>query len=168
MAAQRARAAIREDALASSVVLVTGAACGIGRGGALELARAGADLLINDVRPKREGEEVAAQMVALGRRARVYQAHVADRTPVDAMTSAAEADFELPARAALPRSGPGCGRGESAALTLPQMWVSLQVVLSRQSLDAETAIAMAAYIQRQSCVVYRSHRRTWCRIDSSG
>jgi NAD(P)-dependent dehydrogenase (short-subunit alcohol dehydrogenase family) len=93
MAARHARAAIREDALAGSVALVTGAARGIGRGVALELARAGADVLINDLRPEGDGEEVAALVRALGRRARIYQADVADRAAVEAMLAEAEAEF---------------------------------------------------------------------------
>jgi NAD(P)-dependent dehydrogenase (short-subunit alcohol dehydrogenase family) len=93
MAEQRARSAIREDALAGSVALVTGAARGIGRGVALELARAGADVVINDVNPGSDAEEVVAQVSVLGRRARVHAADVSDRAAVEAMIEAAEAEF---------------------------------------------------------------------------
>jgi glucose 1-dehydrogenase len=49
--------------------LVSGAARGIGRGCALELARAGADVAVNDLRRTPEGEAVVAEIEALGRRA---------------------------------------------------------------------------------------------------
>jgi NAD(P)-dependent dehydrogenase (short-subunit alcohol dehydrogenase family) len=93
MAEQRARPAIREDALAGSVALVTGAARGIGRGVALELARAGADVVINDVNPGSDARDVAAQIAALGRRVRVHAADVADCLAVEAMIETVEEAF---------------------------------------------------------------------------
>ena len=48
--------------------LVTGAARGIGRGCALELARAGADVAVNDREPTTEAEAVVAAIRAMGRR----------------------------------------------------------------------------------------------------
>src|SRR4029077_6020411 len=49
--------------------LVTGAARGIGRGCALELARAGADVAINDRLPSPETDSLLAEIQALGRKA---------------------------------------------------------------------------------------------------
>lgn len=49
--------------------LVTGAARGIGRGCALELARAGANVAINDLERTAEGEATVAEIRALGRHA---------------------------------------------------------------------------------------------------
>src|SRR5205823_6161951 len=49
--------------------LVTGAARGIGRGCALELARAGADLAVNDREPTAQAEAVVEELRALGRHA---------------------------------------------------------------------------------------------------
>lgn len=49
--------------------LVTGAARGIGRGCALELARAGADVAINDRLPSPETESLVAEIEALGQKA---------------------------------------------------------------------------------------------------
>lgn len=54
--------------LSGSMALVTGAARGIGRGCALALARAGADLAINDRSETDELRGVAAEIAALGRR----------------------------------------------------------------------------------------------------
>src|SRR5215471_11510466 len=49
--------------------LVTGAARGIGRGCALELARAGADVAVNDRLRSPETESLIAEIEALGRQA---------------------------------------------------------------------------------------------------
>lgn len=56
--------------------LVTGAARGIGRGCALELARAGADVAINDLRRSELAESAAAEIRALGRQAVVVEGDV--------------------------------------------------------------------------------------------
>jgi glucose 1-dehydrogenase len=55
--------------LAGRTALVTGAAQGIGRGCALELARAGADLAINDRQASADTDSLVAEIAALGRRA---------------------------------------------------------------------------------------------------
>jgi glucose 1-dehydrogenase len=65
--------------LLGKVALVTGANRGIGRGCALELARAGADIAVNYRTHEGEANEVAAEVRAMGRRAIVLQADVADR-----------------------------------------------------------------------------------------
>lgn len=49
--------------------LVTGSARGIGRGCALELARAGADVVVNDLQRTPQAEAVVAEIRALGRQA---------------------------------------------------------------------------------------------------
>ena len=54
--------------LAGRIALVTGAARGIGRGCAVALARAGADVAINDREHSAEAESVIAEIEALGRR----------------------------------------------------------------------------------------------------
>ncbi len=56
-------------ALQGKTALVTGAARGIGRGCAIELARAGADIAINDRDRSPEAESLFAEITALGRRA---------------------------------------------------------------------------------------------------
>ena len=55
--------------LAGRVALVTGASRGIGRGCALELARAGADIVINDKDLSPEAESLAGEIRACGRQA---------------------------------------------------------------------------------------------------
>lgn len=59
--------------LNDKVALVTGAARGIGRGCALELARAGADVLINDRDRSAEGDAVVAEIQKLGRRSALIE-----------------------------------------------------------------------------------------------
>lgn len=71
--------------LNGKVALVTGARRGIGRGISLELAREGADIAINDVVEQAQAEAVAEEVRALGRRALVVMADVAQPGEVQAM-----------------------------------------------------------------------------------
>lgn len=73
--------------------LITGGSRGIGRGCAIELARAGADVVINHFGPDEEAEETAAQVRALGRRAHVIRADVSDQAAVEATVDEAVARF---------------------------------------------------------------------------
>jgi 3-oxoacyl-[acyl-carrier protein] reductase len=71
--------------LASRVALVTGAGRNIGRAIALELASAGADVLVNVHTSQTEAEQVATEIRALGRRAIVCLADVRDEASVRSM-----------------------------------------------------------------------------------
>jgi glucose 1-dehydrogenase len=55
--------------LLGKMALVTGAARGIGRGCAIELARAGADVVVNDRDKSADADATVAEIAALGRRA---------------------------------------------------------------------------------------------------
>jgi glucose 1-dehydrogenase len=79
--------------LAGRVALVTGASRGIGRGCAVELAREGADVVINYRSHPEEAEEVVAEIRGLGRRAMAFGADVGDRAAVDEMIAATLAEF---------------------------------------------------------------------------
>src|SRR4051794_4275699 len=59
--------------LIGKMALVTGGARGIGRGCAVELARAGADVAVNDRDRSPEAEAVVAEIRALGRRAELVE-----------------------------------------------------------------------------------------------
>ena len=71
--------------LVGKVALVTGASKGIGRGIALALAQAGADVCVNYRSPGPAGPETAAAIQAMGRRALAVQADVSDRAAVERM-----------------------------------------------------------------------------------
>lgn len=74
--------------LAGMVALVTGANQGIGRGIALALAQAGADVAVNDREYTPASDEVVNEIEKLGRRAIVVAGDVSDRDAVDGMVSA--------------------------------------------------------------------------------
>jgi sorbitol-6-phosphate 2-dehydrogenase len=80
------------DRLTGRVALVTGAGQGIGRGIALSLARAGADVAINDIAPG-TAEATAAEVEALGRRALAVQADVSQAKDVQAMIDRVVEEF---------------------------------------------------------------------------
>jgi glucose 1-dehydrogenase len=65
--------------LQGQMALITGAARGIGRGCALELARAGADVAINDRARTPQLESVATEIRALGRRSAIVEGDIFHR-----------------------------------------------------------------------------------------
>lgn len=69
--------------------LVTGAARGIGKGCALELARAGADVAVNDRQRSDALEATAAEIRALGRQAWVVDGDVFNRPTCEQVVAAA-------------------------------------------------------------------------------
>jgi glucose 1-dehydrogenase len=80
-------------ALAGKVALVTGGSRGIGRGTAIALAQAGADVAINYHSHPEEAESAAEEIRRLGRRALLLQADVADNQAVEEMVRRAVGDF---------------------------------------------------------------------------
>jgi NAD(P)-dependent dehydrogenase (short-subunit alcohol dehydrogenase family) len=83
------------------VVVITGAGRGIGREHALEFARQGADVVVNDVGSEVDGtgasagpaQEVADEVRALGRRAIVNRDDVADEAGAERLINGAIAEF---------------------------------------------------------------------------
>jgi glucose 1-dehydrogenase len=69
--------------------LVTGAARGIGRGCALELARAGADVAINDLTASPEAEATVAEIRAMGRQAILIEGDVFERASGESVVARA-------------------------------------------------------------------------------
>ncbi|MEO2018031.1 MAG: SDR family oxidoreductase [Fuerstiella sp.] len=66
--------------LSGKIALVTGAGRGIGRGSALELARAGADIVLNDRPGGEDVADVMAEIQALGRQCHVVESDVFSRS----------------------------------------------------------------------------------------
>ena len=73
--------------LAGKKALVTGAARGIGRGCALELARAGADVAINDREASPEAAAVIAEITAMGRQAVLVEGDAFERSSCEAIVN---------------------------------------------------------------------------------
>jgi len=71
--------------LHGKTALVTGAGRGIGAAVAVELARAGADVVVNYQRSEQAARDVASRIEGLGRRATTVQANVAAKPDVDRM-----------------------------------------------------------------------------------
>lgn len=79
--------------LKDRIAMVTGASQGIGRGIALGLAEAGADVVVNCDRNVDGAEIVAGEIRSLGRRAMVAQADVSKRNDVNRMIQRALRNF---------------------------------------------------------------------------
>lgn len=76
-------------ALTGRRAVVTGSSSGIGRAIALELARAGADLVVHCRRSREAAEAVAAEIRSLGRTAEVCAADLAERPACEALVAEA-------------------------------------------------------------------------------
>lgn len=81
-----------EGLLAGQTAIVTGGGTGIGRGIALELGRAGCNVVLAG-RRREPLEEVAAQVAALGSEAFVQPTDVREASQVDALAAAADQRF---------------------------------------------------------------------------
>lgn len=79
--------------LKEKVAVITGSGRGIGREIALTFAREGADIVVNFVKHTEAAQEVAAQIIALGRRALVVQADVSQRSAVHELFKQVEMAF---------------------------------------------------------------------------
>lgn len=79
--------------LTGKVALVTGASRGIGREVAIEMAKAGADIVINYIGDVSLAEEVQGQIQALGRKAVIIEADVSNSAAVDELMAKAISEF---------------------------------------------------------------------------
>ena len=73
--------------------LVTGSSRGIGKGCALEMAKAGANVAINYYSHPDEAEQVAAEIRSLGRKSLVLQGDVSEQATVESMISRSAEEF---------------------------------------------------------------------------
>ncbi|QNN21903.1 glucose 1-dehydrogenase [Planctomycetales bacterium ZRK34] len=79
--------------LSGKTALVTGSGRGIGRAIALDLARAGADVVVNYSRSRQMADEVAEMIQAMGRRALSIQADVGQKADIDRMFDQVESEL---------------------------------------------------------------------------
>jgi 3-oxoacyl-[acyl-carrier protein] reductase len=79
--------------MSGKVALITGASKGIGRATALELAKAGADLLINYIGSEDSAREVQKLAESYGRKALIYHADVSNSACVQQMFSYLDHEF---------------------------------------------------------------------------
>lgn len=79
--------------LTGKVALVTGASRGIGQATAIELAKAGADVVVNFIGNEAVAQETVEKVEALGRKAIKIKANVGDADDVQAMVDEAIATF---------------------------------------------------------------------------
>lgn len=73
--------------LEGRTALVTGGARGIGRGCALELAKAGADVAVNDRLASPETDSLLAEIQQLGRKAILVEGNAFDRTVCEGIST---------------------------------------------------------------------------------
>lgn len=83
-----------KDFLSGKVALVTGASRGIGRGIALALAEAGADIIIHYARKTGMAQDVVAEIESMGRRAIAVKANFAEKEKIDAMLDRTQDEFD--------------------------------------------------------------------------
>jgi enoyl-[acyl-carrier protein] reductase III len=84
---------LTDKPLEGRVALITGASRGIGRAIALELARRGADIVVNFLRKRSAAEAVVAEIEALGRHAIAVKANVGQAAEIDALFERLVAEF---------------------------------------------------------------------------
>ena len=79
--------------LSGKVALVTGSGRNIGRSIALELARCGADVIINGRSNQDEVNQVVSEIEAIGQKSSAFLADVGNRAELDQMLTKALSDF---------------------------------------------------------------------------
>src|SRR5579871_1679990 len=92
---------------AGKIALVTGAGRGIGKGCAIELARQGADLVINDRVGSPDLSQTAAEITALGRNCTVVESDVFNRAGCEELVANS---LERVGRIDILISNPSCNR----------------------------------------------------------
>ncbi len=103
--------------LSGKLALVTGAGRGVGRGCAVELARAGADLIVNDRPGGQDLPATVAEVEALGRTCHAIEADVFTREGCERLVSAA---LESAGRIDVLVSNPACNSRSDFLDTPPE------------------------------------------------
>ncbi|MCY2966149.1 MAG: SDR family oxidoreductase [Planctomycetota bacterium] len=105
--------------LLGKTALVTGAARGIGRGCALELARAGADVAINDRNPSELTDSLVAEIRELGRNAILVDGDIFERASCEQVAERAIAGL---GRVDILVSNPAFSRRAAFLEVSPELW----------------------------------------------
>ncbi len=82
-----------EQIFKDKIALVTGSGRGIGRAIAIELARQGADVVVNFFRNRKPAEQTAAEIEKLGRKALLVKANVGEIDGINDLFDQTEAEF---------------------------------------------------------------------------
>lgn len=82
-----------EQIFKDKIALVTGSGRGIGRGIAIELAKQGANVVVNFFRNRKPAEETAAEIEKLGRKVLLVKANVGDIDGINDLFDQTEAEF---------------------------------------------------------------------------
>ena len=135
--------------LAGKVALVTGASRGIGRAVAVALARAGADVGVNDRTREDAAREVAGQVAALGRRSVIAMADVSVAAEVTRLVAEVEAGL-----------GPVAILVNNAGVARP---LSPEQVTERDFDEAITVNLKSAFLLTQA-VLPGMRARQWGRV----
>ncbi|MDX3605264.1 MULTISPECIES: SDR family oxidoreductase [Streptomyces] len=136
--AEAAQVDLPPTLLKGQTALVTGANSGIGKGTAIALARAGANVAVNYVSDREAAEQVVQEITSFGVRAVAYEADVSQETQVTAMVDRTVQDFGtldiLVANAGMQRDA------RFTDMTLAQWQKVLDVNLTGQFLCAREAV----------------------------
>lgn len=81
------------ESLEGKIALVTGASRGIGRAGAIALAKAGVDVAVNFHTREKDAKEVCSKIEGLGRRAIAVKADVSKSVDVESMVGTVEREL---------------------------------------------------------------------------
>lgn len=107
--------------LTGQVALVTGASRGLGKAIALQLAAAGADIVLNFAKSRESADDAAGEIANLGRRVAEVQADVSEPDDIAAMLEWISETF---GRLDILVSGVSNGLTESALQTSPDRYLS--------------------------------------------
>jgi len=138
-------------ALENKVALVTGSGRGIGKAIALRLAHGGADLVINDIGINQPlAEEAAEQIRALGRRAVMIMADVADSAAANAMVEQVLSEY---GRIDILVNNAGITRDQLLLRMTDQEWRSVMEINLNGSFNCLRAVARPMLKQRGGCII---------------